>query len=71
MKKRYKFYGKRIVIPSLKLDFDLYTESEDKEQLDLFVNVMLSQFYQYGKGETLKVYDFLGELRSKQTKDTK
>ena len=61
-----KFNIKRIVIPSLKLDFDLFANDEDKEQLELFLNVMMSTFYEHGKGKELRVYDFLGEMRAKK-----
>ena len=61
-----KFNIKRIVIPSLELDFDLFANDEDKEQFERFMNVMMSTFYEHGKNKVLRVYDFLGEMKAKK-----
>lgn len=67
MKKKYNI--KRIVIPSLKLDFDIFAEEKDKEQFDLFWNLIFSAWVQNApKGTELRVYDFIGKLYGKKEK---
>jgi len=61
-----KYLCRRIVVLKLKLDFDLFAERKDQKQFDLFMNIMMSEFYKVGKGNTLRVYDFLGEMKSKK-----
>jgi hypothetical protein len=59
-----KYYIRRVVIPSIKLDFDIFSSYKDKEQFDLFWNLIFSAWVQNApKGTELRVYDYLGSLQ--------
>lgn len=65
--KKERYVSRRITIPDLKIDFDLHALVQDKDDFDMFWNLIFSAWVKNApKGTELRVYDYMGMIKGEK-----